>query len=145
MAHHTKDKGDLAVAMVIADLAKHDILVCLPISEHLPFDLIAVNTDYRLSKVQVKYKAQKRGFVSVNLRSSYADRNGSHVKLVDRTSFDAYAIYCPETDKVYYIRNEEIRATARAGFTLRINSAKNNQIQNVNFADNYLGAYRLFC
>jgi hypothetical protein len=33
--HLTKDKGDLAVAHVIADLRAHGIIPCLPLSEHL--------------------------------------------------------------------------------------------------------------
>ena len=40
--HRTKDKGDLGVACVITDLMKAGIQVSLPLSEHLPFDLIAI-------------------------------------------------------------------------------------------------------
>lgn len=43
MRHHTKDKGDIGLGCVIADLLKHDIQVALPVSEHLPFDLIAIH------------------------------------------------------------------------------------------------------
>ena len=39
MNHHTKNLGDIGVAQVIASLMKNGIQVCLPISEHLPFDL----------------------------------------------------------------------------------------------------------
>lgn len=42
MSHQTKDKGDLAILMAIADLRRHGIITCLPISEHLPFDMVAV-------------------------------------------------------------------------------------------------------
>jgi hypothetical protein len=43
MRHHTKDKGDIGLACAMADLVKHDIQVALPMSEHLPFDLIAIH------------------------------------------------------------------------------------------------------
>src|SRR5688572_4944057 len=43
MRHHTKDKGDIGLTSVMADLVRHDIQVALPISEHLPFDLVAVH------------------------------------------------------------------------------------------------------
>lgn len=47
MRHKTKDKGDLAVAKTIAHLLEHNIRCCLPLSEHLPFDLIAVMPDMK--------------------------------------------------------------------------------------------------
>ena len=51
----TSDKGDIAVAMVIADLTSKGIKISLPISAHLPFDLIAISEDYNLSRIQIKY------------------------------------------------------------------------------------------
>ena len=55
MNHPTKNKGDIGVAQIIADLMKNGIQVCLPISEHLPFDLIAISPDgHFLKRVQVK-------------------------------------------------------------------------------------------
>jgi hypothetical protein len=50
MEHHTKTKGDKGMGFVIADLLSKGIQVALPISEHLPFDLIAMNTDGQLKK-----------------------------------------------------------------------------------------------
>jgi hypothetical protein len=71
MRHATKDKGDFAVARVIAHLLEHDIRVCLPLSEHLPFDLIAVMPDMRtLRRVQVKYRKENVvGALQVAFRS----------------------------------------------------------------------------
>jgi hypothetical protein len=55
MRHKTKDKGDLGVAKTIPDLLNHQIRCCVPLSEHLPFDLIAVMPDFAtLRRVQVK-------------------------------------------------------------------------------------------
>ncbi|MCI0348076.1 MAG: group I intron-associated PD-(D/E)XK endonuclease, partial [Acidobacteriales bacterium] len=74
MAHHTKDKGDLAVAKVIAHLLEHNIRVCRPLSEHLPFDFIAVMPDMcTLRRVQVKYREARDGAVHVVFRSNYYD------------------------------------------------------------------------
>jgi len=42
-SHHTKDKGDLGVVMVIADLVRHGVDVYVPLSEHQPSDLIAAD------------------------------------------------------------------------------------------------------
>jgi PD-(D/E)XK endonuclease len=39
--HHTKDKGDLGVAKVHADLACEGFTVLFPATEPAPFDLVA--------------------------------------------------------------------------------------------------------
>ena len=65
----------------MADLVKHDIQVALPISEHLPFDLIAINPMGRIVKVSVKYRTtEKRGVVRVRAGSVWNDRNGTHYR-----------------------------------------------------------------
>lgn len=40
-AHFTKDKGDLGVAKVHADLAEKGFTVLFPVTERAPFDLVA--------------------------------------------------------------------------------------------------------
>lgn len=146
MPHHTKDKGDLAVGMVISDLLINGYTYAPLISEHLPFDLIAINPDTaELRKLQIKYCSLKAdGKIIVSLRSSYADRHGSHINHVDRSQFDAYAIFCPETKSIYYINCCEIPNNLASGFTLRIETPKNNQTIGINFANNFMGIERIF-
>ena len=55
-SNHTKDKGDLGLGMVISDLLCHGIGVFMPLSEHQPFDVVAVNHEGKMSRVQVKYR-----------------------------------------------------------------------------------------
>ncbi len=98
MPHHTKDKGDLAVAFVIADLSIKNYSCFIPvISEHLPFDLIAYknNQSFRL---QVKYSCN--GFIKN--KTSWSDKNGTHTRYYDKNDFDYYAIYSPVLNKVLY-------------------------------------------
>lgn len=53
--HHTKDKGDLAAAKVIADLVEKEYSVFVPVvTEHTPFDLIAYK-DGKCYRIQAKY------------------------------------------------------------------------------------------
>jgi hypothetical protein len=130
---------------VIADLGRHDIHSCIPVSEHLPFDLIAVSRGGELRRIQVKYRSlSKIGNIVVDLMSNYSDRNGVHKKPVDLASFDCYALYCPQTDKVYYVRNDEIAPDLHSALTLRIQPPKNNQSKKVNLASEYEGADRIF-
>lgn len=147
MAHHTKDKGDLAVGMVIADLLIHGYSYAPLISEHLPFDLIAVEQvgKFRTRQIQVKYCSLKNdGRITFMLHSSYADKNGSHMKPVDRSTFDTYAIFCPDMKVIYYVKSCEIPQKSAGAFTLRITKPKNNQVKGINFTHNFLGVERIF-
>lgn len=134
MRHHTKDKGDKGLANVIADLISKGIQVCLPISEHLPFDLIAVKQNGSLHRVSVKYRQMYRGAVTVSFSSYYSDSNGFHSKATDKTMIDLMAIYCPETNQVYYLNPLEFTKSV----TLRVDAVKNNQSTGVHFANKYL-------
>jgi hypothetical protein len=145
MRHHTKDKGDLAVGKVIADLLSEGIHVCLPLSEHLPFDLVAVSPSMReLSRVQVRYAVARGGAVNIALRRTHADRHGVHNKRLRLHEIDAFAIFCQETRMVYYVRCDEIPAGLRCWFALRLTRARNGQIAKTRSAENFEGARRIF-
>lgn len=134
MRHHTKDKGDKGTGNVIADLLSKGIQVCLPLSEHLPFDLIAVKPNGTLLRVSVKYRTLKKGSVYVIFSSSYSDSHGVHTKKVDKSLIDLLAIYCPETKEVYYVVPSDFDRSV----TLRIEESKNNQTKGINLAKDYL-------
>lgn len=145
MRHHTKDKGDLAVGRVIADLLGQGVQVFLPISEHLPFDLVAASPSLgELRRVQVKYSAAKGGAVRLLLRGSHADRHGVHHSRVRLEDIDTFAVFCPDVGEVYYIRREEIPPGLRTVFLLRLTRAKNGQANKTRPAVNFEGALRIF-
>lgn len=142
MRHHTKDKGDLGVACVITDLLKHGIQVALPLSEHLPFDLVAIHPNGPMAKLSVKYRGQnKRGVISVPARSVWCDRNGLHTNRHSPGDYDAVAVYCPDTDQCYYILASELTDSST---TLRITNPGNNQVAGVRMACWFIDADRIF-
>lgn len=142
MRHHTKDKGDIGLACVMADLMKHDISVALPVSEHLPFDLIAIHPLGIMAKVSVKYRVMtKTGVVTVETRSIWNDRAGTHHRRHDPGDYDAVGIYCPDTDECYYLLASELSPSGR---TLRITNPGNNQTTGVCLARLHTGPERLF-
>lgn len=144
MRHHTKDKGDLAVAEVIADLTRYGAHICLPLSEHLPFDLIAISPSMReVRRVQVKYGTAKRGTVRVALRGTHADRHGVHHRRINLDEIDCFAVYCPDTDKVYYVLTEEVLGL-QCEFCLRVTSSKNGQSANTRPAERFVPTGRIF-
>lgn len=135
MRHHTKNKGDIGVGYVIADLMSKNIQVAIPISEHQAYDLIGIRENGETLKISVKYrKLGKKGTVDLQLRSCYSDSNGAHVKKTDKNAINLVAIYCPDTNLVYYVNPNEFKET----ITLRINLPKNNQNKGIYLASNYL-------
>jgi hypothetical protein len=120
--HHTKTKGDLGVAKAFADIVAQGFLVLFPATEHAPFDLVAYD-DGVFHRVQVKYRAVRRGGLYVRFRSVWSDRNGLHERPMDKSAVDVMCIYCPDTDSCYYIRPSDFRQ----GVTLRVVPTRNGQ------------------
>lgn len=143
MSHHTKDKGDTGVGRVIADLIASGVQVALPLSEHMPFDLIAIDPeDWEVRRVSVKFRSlESSGRLEVRFRSSWADRNGTQHRHHDKTEYDVTAIHCPDTGECYYVLNEE---AADQTFTLRVTPPKNGQTKGVRFASEYRDPRRIF-
>lgn len=132
--HHTKDKGDLGVAKAFADLVARGFVVLFPATEHAPFDLVTYR-DGRFSRIQVKYRAARNGKFYVQFRSIWSDRHGVHHVPTDRSAIDLMCIYCPDTDKCYYLRPSDHSA---GQVTLRVEPSRDNQQVGVLFASDFL-------
>jgi len=132
--HHTKNKGDLGVLKAQADLCAKGFLVCIPLSEHAPFDLVILKNGI-FRKVQVKARTLTKGKLTVRFAHSYSDRLGVHTRKVDLSSFDLYCIYCLDNDVCYYF--ESSKFNKRSTLSLRVNASKNNQEQHISWADDY--------
>jgi hypothetical protein len=144
MRHKTKDKGDLVVAKTIPHLLDYGIRCCVPLSEHLPFDLIAVMPDFTtLRRVQVKYRKQDtHGSIVLTFRSNYYDSKRIYSKRIDFEEIDTYGIYCPDTDKIYYLRINEI-PVQNISVTMRIESPKNGQKTKIWYAKDFADPCRI--
>lgn len=131
--HHTKEKGDLGVLKAQLDLFEQGFLVLNPLTEHAPFDLVAYR-DKRFLRIQVKYKSVDRtGGLTVHFRSVRADRNGTHMRPVDKGEIDLYCVYCPDTDECYYLDPKEYGRSV----TLRVETPRNNQARHVKPAKDF--------
>lgn len=97
MAHHTKEKGDLAVAKAIADLTLKGYSILLPVSEHLPFDVLGYK-DKKSVRFQVKYSTNGE----IRSETSWTDRKGKHTKQYVEGDFDYFAMYLPQIDVIVY-------------------------------------------
>lgn len=137
--HHTKEKGDLGLLAVSLDLAKKGYKIFTSSSEHLPFDLIAYK-DRKFFRIQVKYRKATDGVsIMIPFKTVYADRNGSHIHRYDLDSLDFFAVYCPDTEKCYYV---DPQSCCINGISLRLNKPVNNQ--EVHLAEDYLDIPKRF-
>jgi len=133
MSHHTKSKGDLGVLKAQIDLFEQGFAICIPLTEHAPFDLVAYK-EGKFRRVQVKYRTLgKNGVMQVKFASCWADRHGTHTVPIDKNEVDLYCIYCPDTDECYYLEPGKFASNV----SLRVGTSKNNQVRRVNFAADF--------
>ena len=130
-AHHTKDKGDLGVAKVFADLVEKGFGLLFPATEHAPFDLVAYNDAGHFIRVQVKYRSARGGAIKLEFKSTWSDRHGVHKRPMDKASVDVVAVYCPEVDRCFYVDPSRHGGTV----TLRLEPTKNCQQIGVTYAE----------
>ena len=130
--HHTKTKGDLGVLKAQCRLAELGYTILIPLTEHSAYDIV-VEKDGMFKRVQVKYRKKVDGTVTIPFKSSWADKNGSHIKYVDKTKIDMYAIYCPDTDGVYFFDPNDFRKSV----VFRVDAPKNGQTKNIRFLKDY--------
>ncbi len=133
LSHHTKCKGDLGVLKAQLDLFEQGFTICIPQTEHAPFDLVAYKQG-EFWRVQVKYRALNAyGALEIKFSTCWTDRLGTHTVPVDKKEIDLYCIYCPDTDECYYLEPQDFGSNV----SLRVETPKNGQAKHVNFARDF--------
>ena len=130
--HHTKNKGDLGVLKAQVALCEQGYLTLIPNTEHSPFDLVAYK-DGKFFRIQVKYRSASKGKIEVKFASIWTDKSGIHIIPVDKDEIDMYCLYCPDTDRCYWIDPKKFDCSV----TLRLEDTKNNQQEGVNMASDF--------
>jgi len=131
--HHTKNKGDLGVLKAQLDLYEKGYLILTPHTEHSPFDLVGYKNG-KFLRIQVKYRTAKNDKIEVPFRTCWVDKNGTHTQDYDKNEIDLMCVYCPDTDKCYYVNPQECNKT----FNLRLSTPKNNQKSGIHLAEDYM-------
>jgi len=140
MKNTTCDKGDIAVAKTIADLTAKGIKIAVPLSAHLPFDLIAFDENYKSSRIQVKYCSNNKRLILSTQTVSVSSK--VKVKPINFNHIDVYAVYSSVTDKVYYVNIEELKLKKRS-LKLRIDETCKEDVR-IKYASNYLDVKNLW-
>ncbi len=139
----TKTKGDTGLTQIIANLDLHGIKSALPISDHLPFDLIAINETAKLARVSVKYRKVYRGGIFIPLSTVYANTKKTTVSPVDLNEIDGFAVYCPCSGQCYYVPRE-VLLQYKSGMTLRVDGLTRKTDGVSNLATDHLDPKVLF-
>lgn len=134
--HHTKNKGDLGVLKAQVSLCEQGYLILTPNTEHSPFDLVAYK-DGQFLRVQVKYRSVSKGKIEVSFKSIWVDKSGTHSVPVDKNEIDIYCLYCPDTDKCYWVDPKQFNQSV----ALRVTDTKNKQQEGINLASDFEKLY----
>jgi PD-(D/E)XK endonuclease len=130
----TDRKGAIAETAVVHSATKLGIDVYRPVAEGGRYDLI-LDLCPRLVRVQCKWGARYGGVIIIRCRSCRRTREGLLHRRYTPEEIDAFAAYCADTDRCYYLPIE--RFAHSQAIQLRISATRNNQQRGINWAKDY--------
>lgn len=116
---NVNEKGNVGLIEVIRNLSKKGYECFTPFHDYSPVDLLVMNKDYSVKKLQIKYRDFNKDIIDVPLCSVV---NGKRVP-IDRSAIDGWAIYIPSVDQVCYVANRDIPENATS-FRIRKDPGK---------------------
>ena len=125
----TSSKGNVSELKVITAYVEAGYAVFVPFGGGSPYDLI-VDTGSRLLKVQVKTGRLRNGCILFPMQRFSGHKKGRRYALGE---FDVFAVYCPDTDRIYATLFKESLSEGR----LRCFETKNNQKLKIRWAKDY--------
>ena len=132
---HPKAKGDRSTLAIMLALTEAGFSVYLPFGENTRCDLIIDDGD-RPRRVQCKTGRLRTGAVRFNTCSNYAHH--PNPKLLRRDyhgQVDDFAVYCPETERVYLVPIADLPVVTEGA--LRVRPARNGQRRRIRQAAEY--------
>jgi hypothetical protein len=130
----TDQKGNIAEAAIQLAATKLCIDVYRPVAEGGRYDLI-LDINNRLWRVQCKWAPREGEVVTVRCYSSRRVRDGFLKRRYEPGEVDAFAAYCSELDRCYFIPYELFQR--RTNISLRLGPTHNNQARGVNWAKDF--------
>lgn len=131
----TNQTGDAGELFVAADLISNGYLISVPFGHDHPYDLLA-DKDGKILRVQVKTANTKKGVIAVKNTTTHTTGQGKIVhEQYKAGSYDLMAVFCPSTNKVYYINSVDL--DGKTSLNLRVEPTKNNQSKKITWADDY--------
>lgn len=122
MKLHKKNKGTLGELLIAADLISKGYSVFTELGDNSKVDLIAIDKNYNLIKIQVKSYTSKKDVVVIH---STKDGPGYHFKY-KLHHFDVCAVYVLDYKQILYITSKQL-LKKKACLNIRLKPAKNKQ------------------
>ena len=136
---NTNKKGDIGLANVILDVTEKGFFVFLPFSDTTSVDLIIADKSMKIMRTQIKYiSIDKHGVLNVSTSTVV---NGKKIP-VDLLKTDIWAIFCPDTNEIYYVSATEL--SGKKTICLRVTDPKINNNNNIRYAKNYLDLNKIW-
>ena len=136
----TDQKGSIAEAEVICAAMKLGIGIYRPVTDGERYDLIFDLRD-QLVRVQCKWAPRHGDVVVLRCYSCRRNRHGILRRAYGADEVDAYAAYCPDVDRCYFIPFDA--CAGRTQVLLRLAPTKNNQQLGINWARDFEFAAKL--
>ncbi len=130
----TDQKGAIAEAEIALAAVRLGIGVFKPVVEGERYDLV-FDLRPRLVRVQCKWAPLYVDVIVVRCYSARRNRAGLLRRGYNSDELDAFAAYCPDTDRCYFLPME--RFHARKEIRLRVAPTRNNQRLGVSWADDF--------
>ena len=129
----TNQKGVLAEAKIVVSAVERGIGVSRPIDDER-YDLI-LDLRPALVRVQCKWARRIGDVISARLYTSRRGPDGLINRRYELGEFDAFALYCSDTDRTYLLPAAEF--VSRRQIHLRLLPSKNNQSQGIRWARDF--------
>jgi PD-(D/E)XK nuclease superfamily protein len=130
----TDQKGAIAEMGIAWHATQLGVDVYKPVAEGRRCDLI-FDFDGRLWRVQCKWAPLEGGVLTVRCYSCRRAREGMRKRRYTPDEIDAFAAYCAELDRCYFLPID--RFPRRAQIRLRLAKTRNNQREFVNWAEDF--------
>jgi PD-(D/E)XK nuclease superfamily protein len=130
----TDQKGAIAELAIAPAAVRLRVDVYRPVAEGGLYDLI-FELEGKLWRVQCKWAPRHGEVVIVRCYSSRRGRGGLLRRIYDPGEIDAFAAYCPEVDRCYFLPYLLFRS--RTQIALRLGPTQNNQTLGVNWASRF--------
>jgi PD-(D/E)XK nuclease superfamily protein len=135
MNHLTpSQKGAVAEAAITAAAIQLGLVVLRPLCEGRRYDL-AIDLEPQLLRVQCKLARRHGGVLSVNLQTCRYTPRGYVRTSYAASEIDAVGVYSPYLNRCFLIPIEH--AAGRTLIHLRLDPARNNQAERINWARDY--------
>ncbi|MCA1623022.1 MAG: hypothetical protein LC768_04920 [Acidobacteria bacterium] len=128
-------KGTLGEIAVCKDLIQQGYDLFFEFGNHSKVDLVAIDEDYNVYKIQIK--AVNTIDDSVSVYSIKTCLNPKYNSIYTIYQVDVFALYIIDKDLVFYISAKEILENGKCS-KFRLSASKNGQKKNVRYVKDYL-------